>query len=211
MRNVRLSTAVVSTLIFLSAHVAFAQNANARLGPLAREASKRPEKVQVILRMRNNADVSPDTLPEVAQAGGRVGRRLSIINARVIEVSGNALEGISHNPNVEQISLDRPVYGAMERTATTIGASAVRQDFGLDGAGIGVAVIDSGVTGVARRPGHRRQRTARRRVRRFRQRTHDGIRRLRPRHACGRHHRRRRFRLELAAAPASRLVHTSSC
>ena len=146
MSNVRLSTAVVSILIVLHAHVAFAQNANARMGPLARAAANRPDKVQVILRLAN-ADVLPDVLPAVEQVGGRVGRRLSIINSIVIEVSGNALEGLSQNPNVAQISLDRPAYGAMERTATTIGATAVRRDLGLDGSGIGVAVIDSGITG----------------------------------------------------------------
>ena len=34
----------------------------------------------------------------------------------------------------------------MERTGTTVGAVAVRQDLGFDGAGVGVAVIDSGIT-----------------------------------------------------------------
>ena len=146
MSKVRLSTAIVSTLIFLSAHLAVAQTGNGRLGPLARAVSNRPEKVQVILRLRNN-DAASDVLPAVATAGGRVRRQLPIINALVIEVSGNALEGISQNPNVEEISLDRPVYGAMERTGATIGADTVRRQLGLDGTGIGVAVIDSGVTG----------------------------------------------------------------
>src|SRR5207244_13193492 len=35
--------------------------------------------------------------------------------------------------------------GSMERTGAAIGATAVRQEFGLDGSGVGVAVIDSGV------------------------------------------------------------------
>src|SRR5207237_5467944 len=35
---------------------------------------------------------------------------------------------------------------AMERTGATIGATAVRQEAGYDGSGVGVAVIDSGVT-----------------------------------------------------------------
>ena len=34
----------------------------------------------------------------------------------------------------------------MDRTAETVGAVSARQEFGLDGAGIGVAVIDSGIT-----------------------------------------------------------------
>jgi serine protease AprX len=145
MSNVRLSTTVLSTVIILSAQVAFAQT-TARMGPLARAASNRPDKVQVILRLRSTDAVS-DVLPTVEQAGGRVARRLSIINAIVIEVSGNALDGISQNPNIEQISLDRRVYGSMERTGATIGATTVHQGLGLDGTGIGVAIIDSGITG----------------------------------------------------------------
>jgi serine protease AprX len=34
----------------------------------------------------------------------------------------------------------------MERTGATVGAPAVRQELGLDGSGIGVAVVDSGIT-----------------------------------------------------------------
>ena len=36
--------------------------------------------------------------------------------------------------------------GALDRTGGTIGSTAVRQELGLDGSGVGVAVIDSGVT-----------------------------------------------------------------
>src|SRR3954452_19324580 len=65
--------------------------------------------------------------------------------ARAAVVPNRALRGLSHNPFIAQISLDRPVRGTMERTAATIGALAARQQYGYDGAGIGVALIDSGV------------------------------------------------------------------
>ena len=53
---------------------------------------------------------------------------------------------LANSPLVAEISIDRPVHGATERTATTIGANSVRQQFGYDGSGIGIAIIDSGVT-----------------------------------------------------------------
>ena len=40
--------------------------------------------------------------------------------------------------------LDRPVIGANELTGATVEASTARQDFGYDGSGVGVAIIDSG-------------------------------------------------------------------
>jgi serine protease AprX len=144
MSKVRL-TSVVSMVIIISAHGAFAQDLRPKMGPLARAASMRAEMTRVILQTPT-ADALTQVLPAVTQAGGRVGRRLPIINGVVIEVPGNALEGLSRNPLIEHISLDRFAYGAIERTATTVGAGAVRQELGLDGSGIGVAVIDSGIT-----------------------------------------------------------------
>ena len=83
--------------------------------------------------------------PAIAQAGGVAGRELRIINSRAAVVPNTALVGLAHNPNIAKIALDRPSRATMERTAATIGAVAVRQQLGYDGAGIGVAIIDSGV------------------------------------------------------------------
>ena len=47
--------------------------------------------------------------------------------------------------------------GTLERTGATIGSDWVHDTLGVDGTGVGVAIIDSGVTSLARRP---RRRTA---------------------------------------------------
>jgi serine protease AprX len=47
---------------------------------------------------------------------------------------------------VTAVSSDRPLHGTLERTGTAIGARWVTENLGVDGAGIGVAIIDSGVT-----------------------------------------------------------------
>ena len=54
--------------------------------------------------------------------------------------------GLSHNPHISHIALDRVIVGTMERTGATIGATAIREEFGYDGSGVGIAVIDSGIT-----------------------------------------------------------------
>lgn len=143
MRNLRLVTAV-SLVFLLGAGTVRAQD-NPRMGPLARAAAKRSDVAQVIVRAPAAANAA-DLLPAVVQAGGTVGRRLAIINAIVVRIPGTALDGLSKNPLVDHIAIDRPAHGAMERTAQTIGLDAGRLDLGLDGAGIGVAVIDSGIT-----------------------------------------------------------------
>jgi serine protease AprX len=93
-----------------------------------------------------DADSVADVADGVGRAGGLVRKTLPLIDGLVADIPNAALFGISHNPHVGQISLDRVVAGSMERTGATVGATAVRQEFGLDGSGIGVAVIDSGVT-----------------------------------------------------------------
>ena len=78
-------------------------------------------------------------------AGGMSGRKLPSTSSQVAVVPNVALRGLAASPIVERVSLDRRVVGAMERTGLTIGAVAVRQSLGVDGAGVGVAVIDSGI------------------------------------------------------------------
>jgi len=84
--------------------------------------------------------------PIIAQAGGRFRRTLSLIDAEVVDLPNASLTKLAGSPLIARIALDRPVVGAMERTCATIGATAVRQETGYDGSGVGVAVIDSGVT-----------------------------------------------------------------
>ena len=84
--------------------------------------------------------------PLLRSAGGISGRQLSTIESQVAVVPNSALGVLAASPLVDRVSLDRVVVGAMDRTGATVGAVTARQDLGVDGAGIGVAVIDSGVT-----------------------------------------------------------------
>ena len=63
-----------------------------------------------------------------------------------LELPNAALPLLASNPLVARLSMDRLVAGANERTGATIGAASARQQLGYDGSGVGVAVIDSGVT-----------------------------------------------------------------
>jgi serine protease AprX len=82
----------------------------------------------------------------ISLLGGTLGRSLSLINGRAATVPNAVLMLLACNNGVQHIALDRLVVGTMERTGPTTGATAVRQELGLDGSGIGVAVIDSGIT-----------------------------------------------------------------
>jgi serine protease AprX len=109
---------------------------------LRRRAADPRQMVRVIIR-------TPDVTSVEAQLGplgGRTGRRLTGIGAVVAEVPDGALTELAQAPFVESISLDRRLHGTLERTGLTIGARWVADNLGVDGTGVGVAIIDSGVT-----------------------------------------------------------------
>ena len=100
---------------------------------------------RVIVRTRD-ANALAKVRPLVQLAGGRLGRALPIFKGQVASLPNAALTVIANSPLVTDVLLDRAVESVSERTGATIGSTAVRQDFGYDGTGVGVAVIDSGIT-----------------------------------------------------------------
>ena len=56
------------------------------------------------------------------------------------------LRQLARRGDVKRVHYDRPVEALLGRTSATIGAITVQRPHGLHGEGIGVAVIDSGVT-----------------------------------------------------------------
>jgi serine protease AprX len=97
-------------------------------------------KVIMILKPGWSADA------EAKKLGGKLGRRLGLINGRVVELPNGQLRKLAAYPGVDRIVYDRPISGELNRVAVTVGARAVQQSYGYRGAGIGVAVIDSGIT-----------------------------------------------------------------
>jgi serine protease AprX len=125
--------------------VAAAPDASQKLDALlnARVARSGGSSRVIIGLSQNGASSTVASLLRIA--GGLPGRRLNGGRSQVAIVPNAALRALARHPLVERISLDRPVGGSMERTATAIGAAIARQQFGYDGAGIGVAIIDSGI------------------------------------------------------------------
>ena len=83
---------------------------------------------------------------DVIQGFGTKGKRLPGMNGRVLRVPNVLLERLAEHPRVKRVHHDRPVSGDVARTAITIGSRAVVELMGYTGAGIGVAVVDSGIT-----------------------------------------------------------------
>jgi subtilisin family serine protease len=82
----------------------------------------------------------------ILAVNGKPGRRLPMLRSQVAEIPDAALDILADSPDVTAVTLDRPVRGTMERTAAATGAVWARTNLGVDGSGIGVAIVDSGVT-----------------------------------------------------------------
>ena len=78
----------------------------------------------------------------------RVGEneKLDLINSQVLDVPNGMLKLMASNPSVFKMQYDRPIKLHNYRTSVTVGARSVQESLGYNGAGIGVAVLDSGVT-----------------------------------------------------------------
>jgi serine protease AprX len=87
---------------------------------------------------------SADTL--IRSLRGIPGRRLPLLRGQVAQIPDSALNELAARPDIRAVSLDRRVSGTLERTGAAIGATWARENLGVDGAGIGVALIDSGIT-----------------------------------------------------------------
>ena len=93
---------------------------------------------RIIVQFKGDADVR-------VFGRGVAGRKLDR-GAQVGEVDNLALAAVAADPRVERVMVDRPAFATMERTGQAIGATLARSQYGVTGRGIGVAVIDSGIT-----------------------------------------------------------------
>ena len=137
--------ACLAQLIVLVALCAVTSAQNPVLDPLLQaKATLLTGQSRVVVVARDGVSLTALTLV-IQGLGGTPGRLLPIINARAATLPNTALAALAANSAVQHASLDRLIVGSLNRTGATIGSTAVRQELGLDGSGIGVAVIDSGI------------------------------------------------------------------
>ena len=117
-----------------------------KLGPVLKQRAFLWSGTSLIVVRAVNASSVNAVSTLIQLTGGTLGRPLAIINGRAASVPNWSLPILAASSLVQHLSLDRLVVGTMERTPATIGSDVVHQQFGLDGSGVGVAIIDSGVT-----------------------------------------------------------------
>jgi serine protease AprX len=85
-------------------------------------------------------------LPQEFKKYVRANGKLDIINGQVLTLPNSVIARLEAHPAIFQVHEDRPTRSDNYRTSVTVGAAVVHQTLGFTGAGVGVAVIDSGIT-----------------------------------------------------------------
>src|SRR6266849_6606823 len=84
---------------------------------------------------------------KVQSKGGVLKTKLDFIKGAHYSVPVEALDALADDPDVVYILLDRPVRGAFDTSVATVNGGYA-QTLGLNGLGVGVAVIDSGISDI---------------------------------------------------------------
>ncbi len=116
-----------------------------------KDKAKKKDTVRVIIQTTSDKEDedSPELTSDIGRRKGSVRGKYQEVSAVAAEVPGDELEELSQRDDVAYISPDRPTQQAGHLEVTT-GASLVR-NYGttatgkIDGRGIGIAILDSGV------------------------------------------------------------------
>ena len=116
------------------------------------ESVEQEARVDVIVQFRQAPTEAHHS--RIAALGGELRHELDFIRAAHYSISRSQLDNLANDPDVEFISPDHAVFssanvapysGSPDYGWRTVGADLATSVFGVDGRGIGIAVIDSGV------------------------------------------------------------------
>src|SRR5260370_19329390 len=126
------------TVLLALAGVAFA---GSKIAPDLQ--AKSSSTVDVIVQF-----VNPPTKQQLKQLGayGRMKHIFDGINAAHLTLPVSVIRALGNDPSILYISPDRDMAGLLDLADPTTNATAAWQQYGVDGTGIGVAIVDSGVS-----------------------------------------------------------------
>src|SRR5260370_4020466 len=139
-------------LLLLIVALPLAHADDSKLSPELR-GYKSTQKVQVIVQYAPGTQVNCNGLlgllgclvNDVLKLGGSILGQLPLVNGVVALLDGNGILNLSNQSNVVYISTDRPLTPSLSNAASAVNADFAWQS-NYTGAGIGVALVDSGVS-----------------------------------------------------------------
>src|SRR6266571_5674395 len=139
-------------LLLLIATVTVAHANDAKISPELRGYTS-TQQVQVIVQYAPGTQVTCSGLlglvdclvSDIVKLGGTILGQLPLVNGVVALLDGDGILNLSNQSNVVYISMDRPLTPSLNNAASAVNAEFAWQS-NYTGAGVGVALIDSGVS-----------------------------------------------------------------
>jgi serine protease AprX len=111
---------------------------------LSKDLEALPPSASVNVILRFTRPPSAADMTTVSQLGGVLKTKFEHLNGALVSLKAGQLKALAANSNITYISPDRKISANLEFAEPTVNANTAFQ-YGWTGAGIGVAVIDSGV------------------------------------------------------------------
>src|SRR6266403_2136355 len=133
-------------LLVLAAMPSYAGSGNKFSADLQQRAAGANSMVTVIVQFRQMPDNA--SIKTMQLGGAAIKSKLHTIRAVTMRVPISMLAALAKNPNVAYITPDRPVSMTWgnEDYSTAVEEDVAAAQFAQDGTGVGVAIIDSGVS-----------------------------------------------------------------
>lgn len=109
------------------------------------QASAARVSLNVITRIAGTGRLTTEQERELADLGGVVYQRLDLIQSVALRLPKSSLRRLTALPWVVRVSLDADVRKSDEFTVENTGADVATDRYDLDGTGVGVAILDSGI------------------------------------------------------------------
>ena len=150
-KRLSLVLALAAGMAFASLPAAFAAGGGPRIAPdlskmlsNAQKSSSKGQTVRVIVQYHQVPTAAH--YATMKSRGGRLNSKLDMIKGASFTVPVSALTSMAADSEIESVSIDHPMQVADDLTNGAVG-SATAWNAGYTGAGVGVAVIDSGING----------------------------------------------------------------
>jgi len=142
--TVNIVIALMWTLLFSIGGAGTAQSPSKLSQDLAALVARGRGDLQPVIVQTQDAPTAGD-LAHVQQHGGWVKRSFHHFRGYAAELPLSTLAALSQDARIKRVSLDRPVRAAMAWSNAATRADVAWTTYGVSGAGVGVAVLDTGV------------------------------------------------------------------
>jgi serine protease AprX len=144
-----LAITTILALTFVTMPSAFAEQAQGN-GKLSREVIDRVREAGsddlIPLIIQTTDEPSNQHFARLHGRGGAVKNRYTSIYGYAAQVPASQIDALADDPEIEHVSYDSPVVAAMDVAYPAVKADlAFAASGGLDGQGVGIAIVDTGV------------------------------------------------------------------